>query len=306
MHPLRLRPAEAQTPKLPTPEELEKTYHETWSKLGKGFHDQTKLSNWASWEGKFKGKLKSDADLDGALKDLALSVGDKDTIYLSAADIAKSEAATKEAATKEAAFKDALEKFVKDAEEQMKAGKKPDLEKMPQIETGSLGMTLARQKDGTYAVDYINFATPAYVSPLRHGDTIVSIGGKSLRELSVPEATALLSGKNKEEVDIVVRVGDQGIKFKLPYFATGPDKLSGRLLPNNTLVVHLPDVAPKTVDDLKNAIVEMGQKTQIKGIILDMRGTKGGTIDGALDLASAFVNTGPFAVKVDGRRAFPP
>src|ERR1700677_4325424 len=43
---------------------------------------------------------------------------------------------------------------------------------------------------------------------------------------------------------------------------------------------------------------------QIKGVILDMRGTNGGTVQGALDLASAFVDIGPFAVKVEGNGRF--
>src|SRR5262249_28336802 len=93
-------------------------------------------------------------------------------------------------------------------------------------------------------------------------------------------------------------------KFKLPYIPSAPDQLTGNLLPNNTLVVHIPDVDPKTVAELKKALVEIGQKTQLKGLIIDARGTNGGTIDGALDLASAFVDIGPFVAKVEGNGRF--
>lgn len=147
----------------PTPEQLDAAFNLVWEKVNQNYHSPAKLREWNRFVDKYKGKLKTVAELETALQDMLGSLEDTSTRYTPAAQLT------------------------------------PPTEG----DVAGLGFTVLQKKDGTYVVDYIVTGTPLSMSPLGRGAPITSIGGTELKGKSPAEVQKLMQGKAGEEVEIV-------------------------------------------------------------------------------------------------------
>jgi carboxyl-terminal processing protease len=68
-------------------QDLEAAYHRAWIALRENHADQGKLSDWQSWENRYKGQIRTERQLVLAVEDMISSLGDKRTTVLTASQL---------------------------------------------------------------------------------------------------------------------------------------------------------------------------------------------------------------------------
>jgi carboxyl-terminal processing protease len=233
------------------------------------------LQSFSRWQHHYDGKLKTTDDLEKALSTMLGSLHEPTTGYTSAADV--------------------------QAQAKVPA---PDPALSP------LGLTLAKQPNGTYTIDYLAYGSPAYNSDLRTGDLVTSIGGTVLNKDTAPQAAdALTRVKTGDKVEIAFRHDGKDDKLTLTSAAQPAAKVAAKLLPNQTLFIRLPDFSAENLEAFENTLVQAEQATkyQLPGLVLDLRGNPGGDFNNAIDVAGLFIADGPIvsATTREGRLVTP-
>lgn len=246
-----------QKPQL-TPAMFEMLYQAVWAKVGKEYQDPYKLNNWASWQNKYKGKLKTQEDLDAAIKDLLGSLNDRWTVYYGPSDLVAQEKAQKEGML-------------------------------------SIGMLVRKHSDDLWHIDNLSFNSPAMLSTLREGDVVKSVNGKALDKLTAGEVSKLLRGKAGEKLSVVTQYGGADHTVELTFAPQGPDEVALGMLPGNILYIRLPTfISEETVGMFAQALSQAWEEAdgQINGLVFDLRYNSGGLVTMALSVSSLFLERG--------------
>jgi len=170
-----------------------------------------------------------------------------------------------------------------------------------QIETntvapaGDVGIDLTRQ----YYLRIIaaRDGSPAARAGLRTGDYIRAINDTPTREMSVFQGMRLLRGAPGSKVKLSVFRGSNSNdphQIELTRETAPPSDVSGRLAAPGVGYVRIAAVGAKTVDQARAQVVEL-TKAGASSLIVDVRRTSGGTLDGGLNLARLFVGAGTLA-----------
>ncbi len=261
-------PKQPAGPVKPTPQMLEAVYSRVWNQVAQSYHDPVRLNNWHVYETKYKGKLNTEEDLEKALKDMLGSLNDPWTKYISTAELKKQH-------------------------DNAVAG------------ISDLGISLVRQADGSFKVDYTSFGSSSYDSGLHKGDVLKSAGGKELQGLSLEAAEALLSGKDGSTIELVyVRNGKEHTE-KLVVLPSIPGEVGIDLFPGNIGYIRLPSFDEESFMFFVKGLQLLHEKSNgnLNGLIFDLRGNSGGLVDLALQVASIFVEKGTVVTSTtrDGR-----
>jgi len=147
--------------------------------------------------------------------------------------------------------------------------------------------------------------SPAFRAGLRPGDVILAVDGKATENLKNEQVAALLKGPMGTRVHIAVgREGwDQPLEFDLVR-----DEISGRgvddafLLGPGIAYVHIATFNEKTNDELTHALKDLDEES-LRGMVLDLRGNRGGLLQEAVDVADHFLDKGQLIVYHYGRNA---
>lgn len=279
----------------PKPEELEMVYFKVWQMVGSKFYDESKLVNWHLWADKYKGKLKTIADLDKALTEMVGSLNDRWTTYTS------------------------LESTVRN-QVILKSGIVP------------LGIALAPLPDGNFRIEALLWNSNAWkINRFRPGDVVKSISlippppeakeaknAKAASHATPAPATSPeihnLSGMTKEAVnelllaktgtqaDIVINHDGEDETVSVTFAPTEASTIEVSLLPDKIGYMHLPsfgnseEEAKKLAQGFPQALFALHHNANgnLQGLILDLRGNTGGVVQLAQNIASLFLDTGTF------------
>ncbi|GEM_PF-6815926 len=162
-----------------------------------------------------------------------------------------------------------------------------------------LGFSVLRQDKGTYIVGWIMLMSNAEQAGLRKGDEVISVDGKTLKELS-PDATATLLAdwSAGETAEVVARHGEQEKVYKIDAVTPEAKLVSGAIVDGRIAYIRVRDFSDfnllpsfaRLAPALKR---QAGGK--IEGIILDLRGNTGGYMQVAYEFATAFMHEGAIA-----------
>lgn len=146
---------------------------------------------------------------------------------------------------------------------------------------------------------YKNF--PAFKSGIRVGDELISIDGKNVQGKSTSQASALMKGQPKSDVEIKVRRQGKDITFKIKR-----EKISISNVTYYSLVgpevgyIKLDDFTPGASREVSEAVVKLKEKGATK-IILDLRDNPGGLLHEAVNIVSLFIPKGSEVVSTKGK-----
>ena len=147
--------------------------------------------------------------------------------------------------------------------------------------------------------------SPAEEAGIEVGDTIFSVEGKSIANLSSAESTKLIKGPEGTEVTIGVRDGKSGKPRKLtvtraevtlPNVSSRVEEVDGKRLG----YVQLLSFSEGAHGQLAQG-VEKVKKKGAEGIVLDLRHNPGGLLDEAVLTASLFLPEGEVVVRTNSR-----
>lgn len=144
---------------------------------------------------------------------------------------------------------------------------------------------------------------PAHKAGIRVGDELISVDGKNIQGKGTIESSALLKGKPKTEVEIVVRRAGQ--KDDL-HFTIMREKIKINnvayqgLIGNDVGFIKLNDFTPDAGKEVEEALVKLKEKGA-KKIILDLRDNPGGLLYEAVNIVNIFVPKGLEVVNTKGK-----
>lgn len=163
---------------------------------------------------------------------------------------------------------------------------------------------LVQQQDGKVIIAEPYFGYPAQKVDLRAGDVVLKIDDKDIYAKKVDDVTSLLKGAKNTTVKITVqRKGEaapitktltrQEIKIKnVSYFGTIADGVG---------YIRLDKFLDNCSAEVKQALISLKEKHQIKAVVLDLRGNGGGILQEAVKIVNLFVPKGTLIVSQKGK-----
>jgi carboxyl-terminal processing protease len=168
---------------------------------------------------------------------------------------------------------------------------------------GGIG-ALIRQKGDYVAISEPYEGFPAQKNDIRAGDEILEIDGKSVKGKKTDEISRILKGQPKTQVKLLLhREGEKAniektitreeIKVKsVPYFG---------MVNNDIGYIRLTGFTDNAGGDVKDALAQLKQKYNPKGVILDLRYNPGGLLNEAVNVSNVFVQKGQDIVSTKGK-----
>ena len=169
---------------------------------------------------------------------------------------------------------------------------------------GGIGMLIHQRGDYVYASEPYE-GMPADLVGLKAGDKILEIDGQSAEGKTTAEVSSALRGQAGTELKVKIErdgkvlektLTRREIKLKpVPYYG---------LVDNDYGYIKLDEFTQNASKDVKDAFLTLKSKnSNLKGLILDLRGNGGGLLNEAVDLVNIFVNKHELVVQTKGKVA---
>jgi len=170
---------------------------------------------------------------------------------------------------------------------------------------GGIGATIRKSEDYVVVAEpYEGF--PANKNDLRAGDKILEIDGKSIKGKNTDEVSKLLKGQPGSEVKLLIERPSETDKIlktlNREEIKIHPVSYYG-MLNENTGYILLNQFTENASKEIKSAYEELNKKTELKGLVLDLRGNPGGLLFEAINICNLFIDKGEPVVSTKGRVA---
>ncbi len=137
--------------------------------------------------------------------------------------------------------------------------------------------------------------SPADQAGIRAGDIIEYIDGKATRDISLYDAKQLLNGASGSEVKLrVLRANTKPLTLAVKRSSFRSPAAEARMEPGKIGVLRVNSFAAGEAADARARVMDLVKQGAQK-IIVDLRGTAGGSIDEAVAVANLFIKEGMLA-----------
>ncbi len=134
--------------------------------------------------------------------------------------------------------------------------------------------------------------SPADQAGVRAGDIIEYIDGKATRDISLYDAKQLLNGSAGSELKLrILRANSRPLTVTVKRGAFRAPAAEGRMEAGRIGVLRVNSFAPGEAADARTRLQDLIKQGAQK-IVVDMRGTAGGSIDEAVAVANLFIKDG--------------
>lgn len=148
--------------------------------------------------------------------------------------------------------------------------------------------------------------TPAEEADLRPDDLIYKVDDQSVYDLSLTEAVALIKGPEGTTVKLtIVRSGEPDyLEITVPRRKVESPTVNFKMLDEAIAYIEITEFDDVTVDQFADALA-MAKGSNMKGLILDLRGNPGGSLSAVVDIARMLLPEGLIVYTEDknGERA---
>ncbi|MEH6457391.1 MAG: S41 family peptidase [Cocleimonas sp.] len=170
-------------------------------------------------------------------------------------------------------------------------------------EFGGLGIEVGQENGYIKVIAPID-DTPAKKAGIKSGDLIIRINEKSLKGMSLNNAVKLMRGKPGEAIDLVITRESQSapLKIKVVRAVIKIKSVKQRILEKDYGYLRISNFQSKTTISTRDAIEKLKKenKSNIKGLVLDLRDNPGGVLTGAVGVSDVFLSSGNI-VYTEGR-----
>ena len=160
-------------------------------------------------------------------------------------------------------------------------------------EYGGLGIEISQQ-DGLVFVNYAIEEGPAYRAGIRTGDYITHVEGKSVLGKDLDSAVEGMRGEVGEPVTVTVLTGDSSRELRIVRETVRGRPVRHRLEKGVPYVFIDTFNNPRLTDDLKSALADLERQAggRMPGLVIDLRGNRGGLLDQSIDVSGLFLDGG--------------
>lgn len=166
-------------------------------------------------------------------------------------------------------------------------------------EFGGLGIQVTQDGDKIKVISPIE-GTPAERAGVQPGDLITHLDRKAITGMSLREAVHAMRGAPGTPILLTLKRGEEevlDISITRDIIAIQPVRWS---VENDIGYLRVASFNEKTADALDEALVELRQQPEVRGLVLDLRNNPGGLLDQSLAVADAFLDDGVI-VSIRGR-----
>ena len=146
-------------------------------------------------------------------------------------------------------------------------------------------------------------SSPSRRAGLGPGDEIVEINGRRVANLPLPDLVQLLRGARDARVALEVVPSGQILASEFilyPAEVSPPSVDSAFLLEPGVAYVRVKNFDIRTPQQLRAKLHDLGSAS-LKGLVLDLRGNRGGVLEAGVEVASLFLTAGESIVRLRGR-----
>lgn len=154
---------------------------------------------------------------------------------------------------------------------------------------GGVGIIVSRERDRLIVVSPIE-KTPASVAGIRAGDEIIAIDDQKVKDIGVAKAVGRMRGKVGTRITLVIRRGEQELRFELVRQVIKVKSVQSLLLSKGIRYYRINSFQSDTADELSRLLRE--QHRQLKGAVLDLRNNPGGLLEQAVRVSDLFIASG--------------
>ncbi|MFO7753310.1 MAG: S41 family peptidase [Desulfobacteraceae bacterium] len=159
-------------------------------------------------------------------------------------------------------------------------------------------------KNGILTVISSIEGTPAYKAGVTAGDIIISINGKSTRNMALWEAVKMMRGPKGEEITITIIRKDEPdpVKVTLERDTIPMNSVRSVMLKPGYAYLRVTNFRKNTIEEMEETLEQLEKSSPgLKGMILDLRYNPGGLLDQAVKVSDLFLDQGKI-VSIKGRK----
>jgi carboxyl-terminal processing protease len=148
-----------------------------------------------------------------------------------------------------------------------------------------------KKKRGRLEIVSVLPSTPALRAGLRRGDVLITVGGRSVEEMTVDEAVGRIKGRSGSTVALGVIRDGVLLGFEIRRRSIELPNLVARVTNGELGYIRLLGFARGAGEQLRAEVDELTEEG-VEGIILDLRDNGGGLFSEGIDVASVFLDGG--------------
>lgn len=160
---------------------------------------------------------------------------------------------------------------------------------------GGLGIQVGMEDGFVKVISPID-DTPAFRAGIESGDLIIRLNEKSVKGMTLNDAVKIMRGDPGTDIKLtVIREGaDKPLPFTVTRDIISVKSVKSRILEPGYGYIRISNFQSKTARDLVNELSSLKKenKSELKGLVLDLRNNPGGVLSAAADVSDAFINDG--------------
>lgn len=163
-----------------------------------------------------------------------------------------------------------------------------------------IGIVLSySEKSGTADVVQVLAGTPAASAGLQPGDRILRVDGKTFKNQPFINMVASIRGESGRPVVLALLRDSSVIEKRVTRSSVSWDTASGQII-DGVGVLTVRAFSKNTPELAKEALRQFKDKNA-RGLVIDLRGNTGGSLESALEVMDLFTSKGQTLVRMTGR-----
>ncbi len=168
---------------------------------------------------------------------------------------------------------------------------------------GGLGIEVTMENGFVKVVSPID-DTPAERAGMKSGDLVVRLDEKPVKGMTLADAVKIMRGKPGSDILLtVIREGEETpLKITITRAIIKVKSVKSRLLEKDFGYIRISSFQSRTGQGVIDAVAELEKenKSELKGVVLDLRNNPGGVLNAAVEVSDAFLEKG-LIVYTEGR-----